>query len=59
MDQNFDWQLKIINSSYFEFQKNPERSFSEKSYKNFWQALFKLDIKENFKKYASSAQNIK
>ena len=61
MDQIFDCEQLKINSLYFEFQKNPERSFSEKLIKIFGKPYLNLAIKENFKKYsniASSAQLI-
>ena len=61
MDQIFDCEQLNINSSYFEFQKNPERSFSEKLIEIFGKPYLNLAIKENFKKYsniASSAQLI-
>ena len=61
MDQIFDCEQLKINSSYFEFQKNPERSFSEKLIEIFGKPYLNLAIKENFKKYsniASSAQLI-
>ena len=61
MDKIFDCEQLKINSSYFEFQKNPERSFSEKLIKIFGKPYLNLAIKENFKKYsniASSAQLI-
>ncbi len=61
MDQIFDCEKLKINSSYFEFQKNPERSFSEILIKIFGKPYLNLGIKENFQKYsniASSAQLI-
>ena len=61
MDQIFDCEQLKINSSYFEFQKNPERSFSEILIKIFGKPYLNLGIKENFQKYsniASSAQLI-
>tara|TARA_S200000501_G_scaffold309055_1_gene298838 strand:+ start:3504 stop:5195 length:1692 start_codon:yes stop_codon:yes gene_type:complete len=59
MDKIFDCEKLKINSSYFEFQKNPERSFSNLLIKIFGEPYLNLDIKENFQKYsdiASSAQ---
>jgi len=61
MEQIFDCEELKINSSYFEFHKNPERSFSEKLINIFGKPYLNLAIKENFKKYsniASSAQLI-
>ena len=61
MDEIFDCEELKINSSYFEFQKNPERSFSEMLIKIFGKPYLNLSIKENFQKYsniASSAQLI-
>ena len=61
MEQIFDCKQLKLNSSYFEFQKDPERSFSEKLIKIFGKPYLNLAIKENFKKYsniASSAQLI-
>ena len=61
MEQIFDCKQLKLNSSYFEFQKDPERSFSEKLIKIFGKPYLNLVIKENFKKYsniASSAQLI-
>ncbi len=61
MEKIFDCEQLKINSSYFEFQKNPERSFSEIIIKIFGKPYLNLGIKENFQKYsniASSAQLI-
>ena len=61
MDEIFDYEQLKINLSYFEFHKNPERSFSEKLIKILGQPYLNLAIKENFEKYsniASSAQLI-
>ena len=61
MDKIFDYEQLKINLSYFEFHKNPERSFSEKLIKILGQPYLNLAIKENFEKYsniASSAQLI-
>ena len=59
MDKIFDCERLKINSSYFEFQKNPERSFSDTLIKVFGEPYLNLNIKKNFQKYsniASSAQ---
>ena len=61
LDEIFDCKQLKIYSSYFEFQKNPERSFSEKLTEILGKPYLNLAIKENFKKYsdiASSAQLI-
>ena len=61
LDQIFDCKQLKIYSSYFEFQKNPERSFSKKLIEILGKPYLNLAIKENFKKYsdiASSAQLI-
>ena len=61
MDKIFDCEQLKINSSYFEFHKNPERSFSEMLIEIFGEPYLNLNIKENFQKYsniASSAQLI-
>ena len=61
MDKIFDYEQLKINLSYFEFHKNPERSFSEKLIKILGQPYLNLAIKENFEKYSnisSSAQLI-
>ena len=61
MDEIFDYEQLKINLSYFEFHKNPERSFSEKLIKILGKPYLNLNIKENFEKYsniASSAQLI-
>tara|TARA_B100000989_G_scaffold199890_1_gene151076 strand:- start:42 stop:1733 length:1692 start_codon:yes stop_codon:yes gene_type:complete len=61
MEKIFDCEQLKINSSYFEFQKNPERSFSEIFIEIFGKPYLNLSIKENFQKYsniASSAQII-
>ena len=61
MEKLFDCEKLKINSSYFEFQKNPERSFSELFVKIFGKPYLNLGVKENFQKYsdiASSAQQI-
>ena len=59
MDKIFDCERLKINSSYFEFQKNPERSFSDILVEVFGEPYLNLSIKKNFQKYcniASSAQ---
>ena len=59
MDKIFDCERLKINSSYFEFQKNPERSFSDIFVEVFGEPYLNLNIKKNFQKYcniASSAQ---
>ena len=59
MDKIFNCEQLKINTSYFEFQKNPERSFSDILIKVFGKPYLNLGIKENFQKYsniASSAQ---
>jgi len=59
MDKIFDCEQLKINSSYFEFQKNPERSFSNILIEVFGEPYLNLSIKKNFQKYsniASSAQ---
>ena len=59
MDKIFDCERLKINSSYFEFQKNPERSFSDILIEVFGEPYLNLSIKKNFQKYcniASSAQ---
>ncbi len=59
MDKIFDCERLKINSSYFEFQKNPERSFSDILIEVFGEPYLNLSIKKNFQKYcniSSSAQ---
>jgi len=50
-----------INMDYFEFHKNPNKSFSKKFTDTFGKPYLNLNVDENFKKYAdiaSSAQLI-
>ena len=57
MDKIFDCEQLKINLSYFEFQKNPERSFSEILVKVFGEPYLNLSVKENFQKYADIASS--
>ena len=59
MEKIFDSEQLKINLSYFEFQKNTEKSFSDTLTEVFGKPYLNLGIKENFQKYsdiASSAQ---
>ncbi len=61
MDGMFDCKELKINNDYFEFEKNPLRSFSDFLVKVFGEPYLNLSIKKNFEKYAdiaSSAQLI-
>ena len=61
MDIIFDCNELKINSSYFEFQKDPGKSFSDIFVEVFGEPYLNLTIKKNFQKYcniASSAQLI-
>ncbi len=55
MEKIFDCNQLKINASYFEFQKNPERSFSDDLVKVFGKPYLNLGIKENFQKYSNIA----
>ncbi len=55
MEKIFDCKQLKINASYFEFQKNPERSFSDDLVKVFGKPYLNLGIKENFQKYSNIA----
>jgi len=57
----FDINSFKINMDYFEFNKNPNKSFSKKFSDIFGEPYLNINLKENFKKYAdiaSSAQSI-
>ena len=57
----FDINSFKINMDYFEFNKNPNKSFSKKFSDIFGEPYLNINLKENFKKYAdiaSSAQTI-
>ena len=57
----FDINSFKINMDYFEFHKNPNKSFSKKFSDIFGEPYLNLNLEENFKKYsdiASSAQLI-
>ena len=57
----FDINNFKINMDYFEFNKNPNKSFSKKFSDIFGEPYLNINLKENFKKYAdiaSSAQSI-
>lgn len=57
----FDINSFKINMDYFEFNKNPNKSFSKKFSDIFGEPYLNLNLEENFKKYsdiASSAQLI-
>ena len=57
----FDINSFEINMNYFEFHKNPNKSFSKKFSDAFGEPYLNLNLEENFKKYAdiaSSAQLI-
>ena len=57
----FDINTFEINMDYFEFHKNPGKSFSKKFSDIFGEPYLNINVEENFKKYAdiaSSAQLI-
>jgi len=57
----FDINSFKINMDYFEFNKNPNKSFSKKFSDIFGEPYLNINLKENLKKYsdiASSAQSI-
>ena len=57
----FDINSFKINMDYFEFNKNPNKSFSKKFSDIFGEPYLNINLKKNFKKYAdiaSSAQSI-
>ena len=57
----FDINSFKINMDYFEFNKNPNKSFSKKFSDIFGEPYLNINLKENFKKYADiacSAQSI-
>ena len=60
MEKIFDPKILKINMNYFEFHRNPGRSFSNKFIDLFGEPYLNINSEKNFKKYtniASSAQN--
>ena len=53
----FDINSFQINMNYFEFHKNPSKSFSKKFSEIFGEHYLNINIEENFKKYANIASS--
>ena len=53
----FDINNFIINMDYFEFHKNPSKSFSKKLCEIFGKPYLNINEKTNFKKYADIASS--
>ena len=53
----FDINSFQINMNYFEFHKNPSKSFSKKFSEIFGEPYLNINIEENFKKYANIASS--